>query len=603
MDKNEKAALDAYRQERKERIAKQAKQNAKKKSSFAAKQAANKAVKIVISVALCCAIVFASLNFFGVPQQLAKAVVIDGQSYSMAELTLYYMQMFNNTYQTANSYESQYGEGYGKMFTGYDISVAPDAQKKTVDDNTTITWDEYFLNEAIDYMATVKRYYALAVDANLELTDAAKTEIDDAVASFDSIKGDYSVSRFLGRYYGKGVTEKLFREVLEEQQFVTIYQEQRQEELKKNHGADEINKLYAEDKTAYDVVAFRWFTIDIESKGEEVSSEAAEEGATGLSTSTTKVYKEEAKAKAFIEKVKAESNYTEETFKKVVLETIGEKDKDYENYKKDQATKVDKLDKETIQTNVNKEAANWLFETDKDGNYVREYGDMKYFVSSDAKDVYIIFALDTPYQDNDKSTDVRHILVKFPETTTAKNAETVSGEDTSDAEETTLVSDKVKAECESEAVSILDTYKNYIKENASGKADENYFAELASKHTDDTGSASNGGLLEGMRNDGQYVAEFEDWAFAEGSYKGEKREPGATGIIESEYGYHVMYFSKQDENPLWYNTILDELVAEDWDKEQTEFEKQFGEDAIERKEFIVKQVRKACLKTIEGYGL
>lgn len=601
MDKNEKAALDAYRQERKERIAKQAKQNAKKKGGAAAKNAAGKAVKIVISVALCCAIVFASLNFFGVPQQLVGAVTIDGQSYSMAELTLYYMQMFNNTYQTAYSYDSQYGEGYGKMFTGYDISVAPDAQTKVVDDKTTITWDEYFLNEAIDYMATVKRYYALAVDAKLELTDAAKTEIDDAVASFDSIKGDYSVSRFLGRYYGKGVTEKLFREVLEEQQLVAIYQEQRQEELKANHNADEINGVYAKDKTAYDVVGFRWFTIDIESKAEEVSSEVAEEGAS-VAVSTTKVYKEEAEAKAFIEKVKAESNHTEETFKKVVLETVGEKDKDYENYKKDQATKIEKLDKETIQTNVNKEAANWLFETDKDGNYVRQAGDMKYFVSSDSKDVYIIYATGVPYQDNDKSTDVRHILVKFPETTT-KKAETVSGEDTSDVEETTLVSDKVKGECKSEAQSILDTYNNYIKENASGKADENYFAELASKLTDDTGSASNGGLLEGMRNDGQYVVEFEDWAFAEGAYKGQKREPGVTGIIETEYGFHVMYFSNQDTNPLWYNTILDDLVSEDWDKEQTEFEKQFGEDAIERKEFIVKQVRKACLKTIEGYGL
>ncbi len=602
MDKNEKAALDAYRQERKERIAKQAKQNAKKKGGATAKNAVGKVVKIAVSVVLCCAIVFASLNFFGVPQQLVGAVVIDGETYSMAELTLYYMQMFNNTYQTASSYDSQYGEGYGKMFTGYDISVAPDAQTKTLDDKTTITWDEYFLNEAVDYMATVKRYYALAVDAKLELTDAAKTEIDQAVASFDSIKGDYSVSRFLGRYYGKGVTEKLFREVLEEQQLVTIYQEQRQEELKANHGADEINKLYAEDKTAYDVVGFRWFTIDIESKGEEVSSDVAEEGASSASVSTTKVYKEEAEAKAFIEKVKAESNYTEETFKKVVLETVGEKDKDYENYKKDQATKVDKLDKETIQTNVNKDAANWLFETDKDGNYVRQEGDMKYFVSSDAKDVYIIYATDRPYQDNDKSTDVRHILVKFPETTT-KKTEAVSGEDTSDAEETTLVSDKVKGECKSEAESILESYNKYIKENASGKADENYFAELASKLTDDTGSASNGGLLEGMRNDGQYVAEFEDWAFAEGAYKGEKREPGVTGIIESEYGFHVMYFSAEDANPLWYNTILDELVAEDWDKEQTEFEKQYGEDAIERKEFIVKQVRKACLKTIEGYGV
>ena len=105
-----------------------------------------------------------------------------------------------------------------------------------------------------------------------------------------------------------------------------------------------------------------------------------------------------------------------------------------------------------------------------------------------------------------------------------------------------------------------------------------------------------------MKNDGQYVAEFEDWAFAEGAFEGDVRKIGDTGIIESEYGYHIMFFSEQHEHPIWYETILEDFVDADWEKETTEFEKQFGEDAIQRKNFIIKAVKKACLKTIKRNG-
>lgn len=589
MDKNEKAALDAYRQERKERIAKQAKKAEKKSNSHnGAKEAVGKVVKAVIAVAVCVAILAASLNFFGVPQKLIKAVEIDGESYPMAELTLYYMQMYNNIYQTAYSYESNYGEGYGKMLTGYDTSLSPADQTTKDDDGNEITWDEYFLEEAIEYMATVKRYYKAALDAGIEMTDEAQAEIDTAIESFESSSGNYSLSRFLTLYFGKGVTESLYRDALEEQQIVSLYQESRQDELKGNYNADSINKVYNEDKTAYDVVSFRWFTIDIESEAEVTSSVEAE------SVVTTSTFAEEADAKAFIEKVKSEKNYNEDTFKKVVLETVGKDSDDYESYQQDQATLIQKLSKESIETNVSEDAAKWLFETDANGNYIRQPGDMNYFVSEDKADVYILYATGIPYQDETVPASVRHILVKFP---TAATTEAVSGEAATDAEETTVSAD-VKAECESEAVSILDDYNKYIEENVSGEADEEYFGELASKLSDDTGSQSTGGLIEGLQNDGQYVAAFEDWAFAEGEYAGEERKPGTTGIIESEYGYHIMYYVGNNENPVWYDTILDDLVAEDWEAEQTEFEKQFGEDAIERKEMVEGWVRKACVKTI-----
>lgn len=596
MDKNEKEALDAYRQERKERIAKQAKQAEKKSNSHAgAKSVVGKIVKGVIAVAVVVAILGASLNFFGVPQKLIGAVKIDGKSYSMAELSLYYMQMFNSTYNYAYTYDSNYGEGSGKMLTGYDVNLSPTEQTTKDEDGNEITWDEYFLEQAIEYMATVKRYYGAAVEAGIELTDDALDEIQEALDSYKESSGSYSLSRYLTLSYGKGVTTALYERVLEEQQMVTLYQEARQEELKGNYSADDVNEVYAKDKSAYDVVSFRWFTIDIESEAEVTSSIGEDE-----SVVTESTFAEESEAQAFIEKVKSENNYNEETFKKVVLDYVGEDDKDYETYKEDLATLVQKLDKETIATNVNEDAAKWLFEADEAGNYIRQPGDMNYYVADDEKAIYILYATGIPYQDETVPASVRHILVQFPEEseTEATSGESVTGEDT------TASDTDVKAECKSEAESILNDYNTYIKENLEGEADEDYFAELASKHTDDTASAEAGGLIEDLKNDGSYVAAFEDWVFAEGDFTGEERKLGSTGIIETEYGYHVMFYVGGYNNPIWYETILDDLITEDWEAEQTAFEEQFGEDAIERKTMIENSVRKSCVKLITtNYGI
>lgn len=589
MDKNEKAALDTYRQERKERIAKQAKQSNKKSNSHnGAKAVLGKIAKCAVAVVVVVAILAGTLNFFGVPQRLIKAIEIDGKSYSMSELTLYYMQMYNNTYSYASSYESNYGEGYGKMLTGYDITRSPADQTTKDADGNEITWDEYFLDQAIEYLATVKRYYNAAVEAGIEMSDEAQADIDSAFDSFNQSKGSYSLSRFLNLYFGKGITEKLYRQALTEQQMVALYQESRQNALKENYSSDDVEELYAKDKTAYDVVSFRWFTIDIESEAEETSTIGEDE-----SVVTSSTFAEESQAQTFIEKVKSEKNYNEDTFKKVVLEFVDEESQDYETYKQDQATLIQKISKDSIKSNVSEDAANWLFEADENGNYIRQPGDMNYYVSDDEKSVYIFYATGIPYQDETVPASVRHILVQFPETTT----EAVSGEDvTGEAE--AAVSDKVKAECQSEAESILNEYKSYIEENASGKADEEYFGELASKHTDDTASAGAGGLIEDLANDGAYVPAFEDWVFAEGEFADEERVPGSTGIVETEYGYHVMFYVGGHENPVWYDTILDDLISEDWEAEQTEFEKQFGEDAIVRKATIEGWVKKAAVKTI-----
>lgn len=567
----------------------------------------NRVVNSVIAAVVILAVLAASLNFFGAPQRIIKAVTIDGESYSMSELSCYYMQIYNNYANYSYSYDSNYGEGYGKMLTGYDYNLSPAEQTTTDDDGNTITWDEYFLEEAIENMASIKRYYKLAVDAGIEMTDEAQAEVDESIDSIESTiesykssstnsyVANYSVSRYLTLMYGKGVTEKFFKKILTEQKMVELYQEYRQDAIADGYADEDVEAIYAEAPSDYDVVDFRWYTISVESDDEtddDTTESTSEDAAAALEAI-------ELEAQAFINKVKSVDNYNEQTFKSVVLETVGTDSEDYDTYAQEAATLLQKADKSTLESNVSEDAANWFYETNDSGAYVRQAGDITYFVNSDADTVYIFYATGTPYRDETKNVSVRHILVQFPEESeeTSEDASDVA-DDTAVTDEDTTVSAEVKSECLSEAQSILDEYNSYIEENFNGEADEDYFAELANTYSDDTGSSDDGGLISDMANDGSYVEAFEDWAFAEGDYAGEERVVGTTGVIETEYGYHVMYYVSQDENAEWYQTILDELVSEDWETEQTELEESYAEDAIVRKEKIEAKVKDSCLDII-----
>ena len=91
-----------------------------------------------------------------------------------------------------------------------------------------------------------------------------------------------------------------------------------------------------------------------------------------------------------------------------------------------------------------------------------------------------------------------------------------------------------------------------------------HFAQLAEEHTADPGSASTGGLYEDIYP-GQMVSAFNDWCFDE------SRQAGDSGIVQTDFGYHIMYFDSFSETPYSdanaeaaeasYNLWLDDLFA------------------------------------------
>ena len=115
-----------------------------------------------------------------------------------------------------------------------------------------------------------------------------------------------------------------------------------------------------------------------------------------------------------------------------------------------------------------------------------------------------------------KTVNVRHILV-YPEGATT------------DTIRTETFPEEAWAAGEASAQELLDQWLQ-------GEQTEESFAELAQEHSQDPGSAANGGLYTDVY-EGDMVEAFDAWCFDP------LRQVGDYGIVKTEFGYHIMYYS------------------------------------------------------------
>ena len=137
-----------------------------------------------------------------------------------------------------------------------------------------------------------------------------------------------------------------------------------------------------------------------------------------------------------------------------------------------------------------------------------------------------------------KLVNVRHILAKFKGGSTGSDGKTTYSEN--------------------EKKAALDTINDLKAKWESGDANEDSFAALAKEKTEDTATAEKGGLLEDVYP-GQMVTNFNDWCFDE------SRKAGDVGVVESEYGYHLIYFVKTTDTTYRNHMITKALRDKDYD--------------------------------------
>ena len=219
----------------------------------------------------------------------------------------------------------------------------------------------------------------------------------------------------------------------------------------------------------------------------------------------------------------------EESFIKTAQNAILTEDNKSE-IKAEESTKAEKIGYADLEA-VSEDLAKWAFDD------TRKVGDKSSFANGDGSYTIILLTALAHKDTSASSSDVRHILVQFEKETD------------SDGKELPVTSTE-KSKCKADAQKILDEFnKNPTVEN---------FAELTKKYTDDVdpeGKPNKDGLYENVADDGQYVEAFTKWAVDE------SRKPGDTGIVETEYGYHVMYYVEANDDA-WYASVKDAIFTE-----------------------------------------
>lgn len=544
----QRTSAESYRDDRKARLAQSAKKSQKKsEKSKAAAKIVKMVVAIVLAVVVAGGIVWKVLDDTAAIKKNTTVFSLgDDIRVSEVEFTYYYSQYLNNIYSYAQQY-AMYG-----MNIGIDPTKSPDEQNYGTDaDGKEMLLSDYLKNETISALQTYKIIYAEAIKAGYKLTDDEQKSIGDQVEELRNTAAEnkYSLNAYLKASYGKGINEKFLRKQLEMQNIVSRYQSDTSKKLTDSYSAADIKAVYDKDHSAYNAVDARTLSFAIETltaKDGETSEQLA------------------ARQKAAAAKVKAEAEAALKscTSEKAFLEQAKKKNSSTENYDAESATALNEAAKSTITSYVSEDAAKWAFDS------ARKAGDVKLFeVGSDGNvSSYVILYINKGSY-APMASNVRHILISF----------------TDNASSSSEATDEQKKAAKASADKIY-------KEWQSGAKTEDSFAALAKEKSKDTGSAADGGLISGITSSANYVESFRNWA------TDSSRKVGDTGIVESEYGYHIMYYSGSDY--AWKSAIRSAKASEDFEKQLDELE---GSDEykLNKKDKNIDKAVKDFLKTFK----
>lgn len=525
---NEKSKAEQYRDERKARIAKSAKKNAHSmEARNTAKKVANKVISIVLCAVIVLGVVAFSLNYYGALQRVIKiGGVGSDQSVSIAEYEYYYMRAYNQV-----RYQAQYYQYYYQTSNGYDLSLTPEEQTQTTKDadGNEITWAEKLHEDTLEIIQLHKAYYNEALKMGLKLTKADEAFIDKQIedlrdeaksagsnssSSNSENKVTYSLNAYLRKVYGGSINERFLRKQLKIQVLAQKYLTERTNEIAKDYDQKDIDAEYKKDTTAYDFVTFRAYTF----KTTELTKEDKE--------TDDALKARQAKANAEVKK-NANDFYNAVTNNATFTAKAKELNKDTADYNDDKETKYSML-KSTAQSTFSEDAAKWLFDSST------KVGSKKLFSDEENGKYIVVLALSKPHQE--QTVTARHILFQ----TKDQN----SGNDLSEEE---IAKKKTQAE-------------DVLKKFNEGDKTEDSFAALANEYNEDTGSSSNGGLYEHIYP-GQMVTEFNDWVFDA------NRKAGDVELVETDYGYHIIYFVAKDGKDYYDSAIRSSKANKDIETE------------------------------------
>ena len=465
----------------------------------------------------------------GLINRATTAVVVDGQKLTTADLNYYYkdfIQSFASQYDDYGSYAST----YLMLYTGLDVSKPLDEQ--TYNKDTGETWADYFVNAAKDNAKWAYGLYNKAMAEGYKLSDTEQKNLDLQESNLDLMATYYgysSAKAYLRGVYGPGANIQSYMEYTRINTIANSYASNYYDGLEFK---DADYREFEKDKlTDYNSYSFSYYNCSVNDFLTFNGGGKTEKDENGKETTTyTDEQKETARkdAEAAAKGLAIADNNTLEKLNTAIKAMAIHKDKKEDALKDIKATENKLVLSGAIQ---NEDFKKWI--TDK----ARKTGDITTIEikSGEGEDAtvsgYYVLLFQEANDNKQPLANVQHILVKF----TGGKKDDKTGQVT--------YSDAEKKAAKDKAQAILD---EFLKGE---KKDSEAFGKLASSKSEDTGSKATGGLIEGIYRDSNYVQSFKDWAL-------DNRKPGDTGIIESEYGYHVMFY-KEDGKLTYRDYMID----------------------------------------------
>ena len=468
------------------------------------------------------------INNSGVIDRNTVAAVIGENEIDSIQMNYYYVDYIRNMY---TQLQNAYGSSASSILSGQGLNMNLPLNEQKYDTTTGETWAEYYLELALDRAKSDYALYNKAMTEGFELSEEEKAnlEYNTQMMELSAMYSGYtSVNKYLRDVYGYGANTDSYAKYAEISTIAAAYYTKNSDALTYN---DAVIREYEEDKyDNYSTFSYALYSVN--------SSSYLTDGTKDENGNVTYTDDQKAAALKAAEEAanKLATNHTiTELDKAISLMDINEGKENVASTKNE----------DVMFTNIPAALQEWLAEESRSADDITVIPIEVSSLDADGKEVktvtgyYVVGFMSR--DDNLRAlANVRHLLVQF------------EGGTTNSATGTTTYTDEQKAAAKAEAEGYLQQWKD-------GNATEDTFIELVKEHSDD-GSASEGGLFEDIHPASSLVDSFKNWALDT------TRKPGDTGVIASEYGYHVMYYVSDDELTYRDYMITEDLRTADMEK-------------------------------------
>lgn len=575
-------------------------------------------IVVVVLVVLLLFVTVLTLNKRGVFTRMNT--IMRSENYEITIPMLSYI--LYSEYQETVDYYKQYSSqlGYNISIGGGENGDPLDTTKNLRDQvysraekngAVTMTWFDYFLAGTIDQteqmlaMCEEAKHYGMSLNES----DIAQIEAELSTIELYAQLNGLSTTGYLSIYYGTGVQLKDVRNVLEISQLAGKFANQRMQELKDSLTDDQIADYYEENKATYDVymdyVGYKWTATFKPSTGKDASGNALSD-ADKLAENEKNNEKYKAEQEKYAARVTALENATTiEEFRALLTQYLREDAYEIEKKalmtekKYDSDDKLTAEDIEKIEENTNNavleamkaatvgsykkgtaagDMDNWLFETKEEGEgdnkvvtNIRVVGDKKKFetktdVTTTGDDAYGKTVTSTyqvcwvtATQHRSELPSVGHILFKSETYKDLTSTSKLSGVKKVLADEVLAANGKVTAKGMADRLLAIMLEEGYITKNVEDNGyvwysiEEDVFNEFGSYYTDDSN------VFYDDQRIGTFVTPFDNWRIDDARREGEISYPNA---VETEFGYHIMYYRGVQWSHEIGNTIVENQYTE-----------------------------------------